>query len=246
MFQQIGAALQKSSTRRTHEPVRRNSHRADKAHGSYWRSTDRQSVRQIVLAAERYEITMKQRGSRNGPLGHVAIEVLKYFANIVDFRTGRLEPSIDTLMAKLRRSRGAIVTALKALRAHGFLDWLRRYIPTNNPGAGPQVKQTSNAYRMSLPARAKALLGKYGTKPPIPDDMAQERQEREDAIKSHLNALSLPERALEVIENTKLGQALARLGKNLEKKRESTKETESGPRSIILMEEEADAAVSGR
>ena len=138
---------------------------------------------------------------------------------------------IDTLMAKLRRSRDAIVRALKALRSHGFVDWLRRYIPTGNPGAGPQVQQTSNAYRLSLPARAKALLGKYGAKPPILDDIAQERQEREEAINAHLKALSLPERALEVIEDSKLGQALARLGKNIENKRESAKQTESLPRS---------------
>lgn len=236
MFEQIGAALKKSSTRRTHQPVRKDSHRADKTYGSYWRSTDRQTVRQIVLAARRYEVTMKLPGSRNGPLGSVAIEVLEYFANIVDYRTGRLEPSIDTLMAKLRRSRDAIVRALKALRSHGFVDWLRRYIPTGNPGAGPQVQQTSNAYRLSLPARAKALLGKYGATPPIPDDIAQERQEREEAINAHLKALSLPERALEVIEDSKLGQALARLGKNIENKRESAKQTESQSRFPFLID----------
>lgn len=57
--------------------MRKNSHRTDKTHGSYWRSTDRQTVRQIVLAARRYEVTMKQPGWRNGPLGSVAIEVIE-------------------------------------------------------------------------------------------------------------------------------------------------------------------------
>ncbi|HRM75333.1 MAG TPA: helix-turn-helix domain-containing protein, partial [Paracoccus sp. (in: a-proteobacteria)] len=61
---------------------------------------------------------------------------MELFANLVDFRTGRLEPAIETLMRMLRRSRDAIVRALKALRSHGFLDWLRRYVPTGNEGRG--------------------------------------------------------------------------------------------------------------
>ncbi len=95
----------------------------------------------------------------------MAIELLELFANLVNFRTGRLDPSIETLMRYLRRSRDAIVRALKALRQHGFLDWLRRYIPTGNQGRGPQVQQTSNAYRLSLPARALRLLGRMGMAP---------------------------------------------------------------------------------
>jgi hypothetical protein len=63
-------------------------------------------------------------------------------------------------MRKLRRSKDAVVRALQALRAHGFLDWLRRYVPTGQEGRGPQVKQTSNAYRLSMPARAMRLLGR--------------------------------------------------------------------------------------
>ncbi len=77
----------------------------------------------------------------------VAIEVLEYMVNLIDHRTGRrLEPSIATLMQKLNRSRDAIWKALNALRQHGFIDWLRRYVPTNREGSGPQVQQTSNAY----------------------------------------------------------------------------------------------------
>ena len=95
---------------------------------------------------------------------------MEFFVNLVDFRTGRLEPSIDTIMGKVRRSRDAVVRALKALRAHGFLDWLRRYEPTGNEGRGPQVQQASNAYRLSLPEKALRLLGRFGKAPPPPDD----------------------------------------------------------------------------
>ncbi|WP_348640127.1 hypothetical protein [Rhizobium sp. FKY42] len=156
----------------------------------------------------------------------MAIELLELFANLVDFRTGRLEPSIDTLMLKLRRSRDAIVRALKNLRAHGFLDWLRRYQPTGNEGRGPRVQQTSNAYRMSLPDRARQLLGRWGMAPPLPDDHVQAKAERAADIEAHRVSLDIEARTLFDVGDNPLGQALARLGKAINL-RESGRQTES-------------------
>ncbi|CDZ43217.1 Probable replicating protein RepA [Neorhizobium galegae bv. officinalis] len=274
MLQQIGATIAKAAGKRTHAPVRRNSRHAGKCEAVFWQRTDRQTVRQIVLAARRYEIGMKAPGARNGPLGNVALEVLEYLANVVEYRTGRLEPSIDTLMEKLRRSRDAVVRALKALRDHGFVDWLRRYIPTNNGGAGPQVQQTSNAYRLALPARAKAFLGKYGVGSPPPEDAAQVLQERQEAIAEHKASLTPAERVRESVEDTEQAERWAgylerrkqaaaegkpaelpaqahlfsfaavaptrRSASILEKirfKRESAKQTESGPEFLSKKEE---------
>lgn len=169
VFEQFGAVLVGAPAERERTPVRKQSRAAGKCEAVFWRRTNSQDVRKIVLAARRYELAGRQPGSRNGPLGGVAIELLELFANLVNFRTGRLDPSIETLMRYLRRSRGAIVRALKALRQHGFLDWLRRYIPTGNQGRGPQVQQTSNAYRLSLPERALRLLGRMGIAPPPPE-----------------------------------------------------------------------------
>ncbi|RUV67799.1 helix-turn-helix domain-containing protein [Mesorhizobium sp. M5C.F.Cr.IN.023.01.1.1] len=226
MFEQIGAVLAGAPAERERTPVRRHSRAAGKCEGVFWRRTDRQQVRQIVLAAQRYELAGRQPGARNGPLGGVAIELLELFANLVDFRTGRLDPSIDTLMLKLRRSRDAIVRALKALRAHGFLDWLRRYVPTGNEGRGPQVQQTSNAYRMSLPEKARQLLGRWGVAPLPPDDHVQAEAERAAAIEAHRASLDIEGRTLFDVGDNPLGRALARLGKSI-KQRESARQTES-------------------
>ena len=100
-------------------PVRRDSYFKGRSEVRIWRPTNRQEVQKVLLAAKRYELAERQKGERTGPLGSVAIEVLEYFVNLVDFRTGRLEPSIDTIMGKVRRSRDAVVRALKALRTHG-------------------------------------------------------------------------------------------------------------------------------
>ncbi|WP_323055481.1 replication protein RepA [Brucella intermedia] len=157
--------------------------------------------------------------------------MLELFGNLVNFRTGRLDPSIDFLMLKLRRSRDAIVRALKALRLHGFLDWLRRYVPTGNEGRGPQVQQTSNAYRLSLPARARQFLGRFGVTPPLPDDHVQAEAERLAGNEAHRASLPMDELALFGVGDNPLGQALARLAQSM-KQRESARQTESPSSSI--------------
>lgn len=226
MFNQIGTVLAGAPAERERTPVRRQSRARGRCEGVFWRRTNRQDIRKILLAARRYELAGRQPGSRNGPLGSVALEIMELFANLVDFRTGRLEPSIDTLMLKLRRSRDAIVRALKSLRAHGFIDWLRRYEPTGNEGRGPKVKQASNAYRMSLPDRARQVLGRWGASPPPPDDHAQAEAERAAVMAIHRASLDIETRTLFDVGDNPLGRALARLGKAINL-RESARQTES-------------------
>lgn len=235
MFDQLAAVLSKAPAERERTPVRRQSRAAGKCEAVFWRRTNRQEIQQIVLAARRYELANRQPGSRSGPLGGVAIELLELFANLVNFRTGRLEPSIDTLMRLLHRSRDAVVRALKNLRAHGFLDWLRRYEPTGNRGRGPQVQQTSNAYRLSLPERAKQLLGRWKSASPPPEDHMQQQAERLAVIDAHRRTLEMDELALFEVGDNALGQALARLGKAINL-RESAKRTESHPSFINYRE----------
>lgn len=213
-------------------PVRRHSHFKGRSEGRIWRPTTRQEVQKVLLAAKRYELAERQKGERTGPLGSVAIEVLEFFVNLVDFRTGRLEPSIDTIMGKVRRSRDAVVRALKALRAHGFLDWLRRYEPTGNEGRGPQVQQVSNAYRLSLPEKALRFLGRFGKAPPPPEDHSHAQEVRAAELDAYRKALPLDELALFEAGDNPLGRALAALG-NAMQKRESARQTES-PSDLYL------------
>lgn len=237
MFTAIGDILdhplpdqtRRSSIKRTGEPVRRHSHAAGRCEGTFWRRTGRQEVNRIMLAARRYELVTRQPGARNGALGFVALELLEYLTHLVNFRTGRLDPSYDHLMAKLKRSREAIRIALQALRAHGFLDWLRRYVPTGNEGRGPQVQQTSNAYRLSLPKRALALLGRLGRPAPAPDDFTHAQQARTAELDAYKASLSLAELPLFMVDDPELAAKLSAMGAAItaRKERESAKRSES-------------------
>ncbi len=228
MFTTIGAVLAGSAPPAPdRQPVRRHSRLVGRCEGIFWRRTDRQEVRRVLLAARRYDLVERQTGRRNGPLGHVALEVLELLANLVSFRTGRLDPSLDTLMAKLKRSRDAVWRALRALREHGFLDWLRRYEPTGQTeGRGPRVRQASNAYRMMIPLRAARLLGRMGAAPPLPEDVIHAQEVRAAELAAHKAGLPLDELALFEVASSPLARALADMGRKVEE-RESVRRSES-------------------
>lgn len=231
-FTAIGAVIMPPRGRgQRGEPVRRHSYLKGRE-GTLWRSTSRKGVSRLVLAAKRFERERRGKGKRNGPLGAVALEVIELLGNLVDYRTGRLDPSLATIMRMLKRSRDAVVRALANLRRHGFLDWIRRFEPTGNE-TGPQVRQASNAYRLCLPKAAEQALGDYGKEPPPPDDHVHMLIERQAEYERMTAQLTLPELARHKVETGSLADALARLGSALIK-RESAKRSESNPTSISI------------
>lgn len=206
-----------AKARRTFQPVRRNSYNAGEREGRFWRPVDPRTKWANIRAAEVYDRNNKEPGKRNGPLGHIALEVLRELYRIVDYRTGRLEPSIDFLMRKVRRSRAAVCHALARLRDHGFLEWIRRTEPTGNEGWGPQVKQISNAYRFGLPKAARKVVDYItGRNRPAPDDDSHRRQQEAEATEAMLQSLPVEERMRATIDNPALAEALARVGRLVE------------------------------
>lgn len=213
---------------RTGQPVRRHSHLAGRCERPYIRKITKREAWEIVHAAERYDDAGRKDGKR--PLGLTAIRVLRYLANLAAY-SGRVEPSYDHLMEKLHCARDTINRALKALRAHGFLDWVRRYVATGKTD-GPQVQQTSNAYRLSLPAIARRLLGRIGKPAPLPDDVIQAAQERAAQIEAMRATLTMAEQiALDFGDDDPTGKALARLWQSMQE-RESDKRTELGAKVL--------------
>lgn len=184
-------------SRRTFQKVRRDSCYPGNER-DLWRPTNAAEMRQALRAAERYEVKHKPKGKRNGPLGHVALEVYRALWNRIRFTDGRLDPSIAWLMRQLGRSRAAIVAALARLRTKGFLRWIRRIERIDGAAGerGPQVRQMSNAYALDVPEAARALAAAVV----LPDD---ERARRE--------AIARIERdwKQEEFDRSPLGKALA-------------------------------------
>lgn len=180
----VGEALglaKSKKIRRTFQPVRRNSYNIGERESRFWRASPAERMQAICEAAELHDDAGKKAGKRNGPLGYVALKVLRYLAKRVDWKTGRLEPAIDTIARATRLARSAVISALARLKAEGFLEWMRRTeVIEDAVGPGPRVRQVSNAYRLAAPAswakrvaqRAAELLARRAsrpTKPPRPE-----------------------------------------------------------------------------
>jgi len=211
--------------RRTFQPVRRDSRHRGEREDRIWRplgSTTRQARRfmgAMLQAAEFYDERNKQPGKHNGPLGSIGLRVLRELFRFADWKTGRLEPAIATICERVRRSRAAVVAALARLKAHGFLDWIRRTEPTDNVGAGPQVRQITNAYGFDiarLPKAAAAFVKKaIGWGIPVPDcEEARQAQDRAD-VEAMLDTVSLEDQARFIAGSDGVGDALAGLARSL-------------------------------
>ncbi|MBB5715410.1 hypothetical protein [Sphingomonas aerophila] len=95
---------------------------------------------------------MERRKNGARPLGLYGLRVLevilgRHGAIAIDFKSGRLDPAIDTIARVGRISRTTVVRALAQLRAMKVLSWIRRTESTGRDGLfGPQRRQVSNSY----------------------------------------------------------------------------------------------------
>lgn len=163
--------------RRTLQPVRRNSRPAAREN---WRPLSRSEANRKILALKVYQSKLRKPGQRWGAEGTIsagAIGLYELLCNMAVKNGGRLEPSAGWL-AKARNVPVKVIHSWKAqLKAHGFLDWVRRYIETGRDGLrGPQVEQTTNAYWLAAPREALDAADKL--KPPPSADMQCAAEDR--------------------------------------------------------------------
>lgn len=146
--------------------VRRESYDVDDRRARVWRPVNGGTTagglrwrEALVKTAREYDLVGKQTG-RWGPLGPHALRVLEELLQLLDFKTGRLDPSYQRLQDRTGFARSTIASALRRLRVHGFLDWVRRTRVANSE-AGPERKQTSNAYLFGLGGLPKRVLQRF-------------------------------------------------------------------------------------
>lgn len=244
---QLVASLKAPKVRRSGEPVWRNSYYEGQIEGRIWRPFAGGKVRgakrrigAILKSARELERrSRKERqtthpGARNGVLGQIALDVLEVLYNrFLDYRTGRLDPSIMTIAETVGHSYDAVHRALRKLRTYGFLHWVRRSRRTENEGAGPQVEQITNAYVLLVPRVIQKMVGHLLGRPPLPDDEAQRREQQSRDWQEMLNSLSASEYLATTWDGSEAaGETLARIAAAIDardmKERESHRERETG------------------
>lgn len=160
-----GAGATLGGKKRGHDPVHRHSYDVDSRQADVFRPIADGTVAgglawadDYLRLAKEYDVIHKKKGERS-PLMANGIRVLEaLLRQFLDFKTGTLDPAITALMKVTALSKNAVVDALRRLKEHGFLDWVRRSEKTTNVGeAGPQRQQATNAYHFDIGRLGKAL-----------------------------------------------------------------------------------------
>lgn len=186
--------LGRGDSPRSGEPVWRNSYYVGQIEHKIWKPINGGGIRggirwtrALLKAARAYELRTRaerrqtEPGARNGKLGEVGVAVLEYLYERVDYSTGRLDPAIRTIAEAIGRAYSAVHEAINRLRLAGFLNWMRRSEPIENPDpGGPQVKQASNAYALLCPEPMKRWLTRLIGPGPTPA-CAEDRRKQERA-----------------------------------------------------------------
>lgn len=236
--------LERGDSLRSGQPVWRNSYYEGQCEHRIWRRygdgtarTGKRLQALLLKAARRFEReTRRQRqaeapGRRRGLLGDVALEVLDYLWGRVDYLTGRLEPAVATIAEELGRSYSAVHNALKALRAHGWLQWYRRSRPVEDPEPGrPLVEQIPNAYVLLIPPGLEDYVAVEigGRRPPLPDCVVWDREQARAEFERLLGQLTLSEWHRATWQgDSRTGETLARIAALVER-RESAIARETG------------------
>src|SRR3954452_15316134 len=107
----------------------------------------RKQAAQLWHKARRWDRDTRQPGRHGGIIGRTALAVLYALAlDFQNFRTGRLDPSLDAIAEKASCCRRAVVDALARLRDLGLLTWQRRCQEDRDAEGHFRLRQCTNAY----------------------------------------------------------------------------------------------------
>jgi len=194
--------LGRGDSPRTGQPVWRNSY-YEGIEKKIWRPFADGTVRggkrlagALLAAARRIERQTRAERKKTAPwlkrgvLGQVGVDVLEALLELVDFATGALEPAIATIAERTGYCYSAVHAALCRLREQGFLHWMRRSRPLDEPRPGGQrVEQITNAYVLLVPEQLAGLVEIICGKPPLPGDEEWRRAERKRQVDAMLAEL---------------------------------------------------------
>lgn len=236
--------LSAAKVRRTGQPVWRNSYYKNTIESRIWRPFMGGNVRGakrrigaiLKSARELEKRTRRERqqttpGVRNGVIGEIGLAVLEVmYTRYLDFKTGQLDPAIATIAEAVGHSYAAVHAALRRLRHAGFLHWVRRSEPVEDAeGAGPQVKQISNAYALLLPKPLERMVAQLLGKAPLPEDAAWAREQHAKDWKAMLDSMTAADFHNATWTGDELaGETLARIAALLDQERESSRAVETG------------------
>lgn len=231
------------------DPVHRDSYEVGEREHLVWKPVNPQEIGAYLEAVDQYSVQTKA-------LGPLAVRILKIMFRLVDYKTGRLDPSIEFLCERVGCARATIIRALKDMRDCGFIRWIRRSVKLDTDGAGPRRKQVSNAYGFLSPASwpeiARETFNRVmrRKKPPVPDDTACRIAEDQAATEAMVESLPTEEWVDEIFArqrpasqagkeetSSELAETLKRLGVAIDQEEQAARDKQ--PLEAVLNKDKA-------
>lgn len=174
---------------------------------------------------QRAKVEVRQTGRELTPLERLCVamtgSVVRVIQAMIDMDRvfkGRVYPSYETIGEWAAVSRASVYRALDVLEEAGLVHRLRRYIHTIHEKLGARSEQTSNAYRLELPAMLRDLIERRFRPAPMPDDEAQRQKDRLADHADMLSRLSKTDYIRATTADAGLAATLIRLWEGIEKR----------------------------
>ena len=186
--------------------------------------TRRQDAVRLFHQARAFERQTRQAGRQDGTLGRNGLAVLHALVfDCLNYATGRLDPSYETIARLACISRRSVARGLQALREAGVLTWVRRCVEGMKNGRFT-LEQESNAYGLVPPAQWRG----FAAPPPVPAPEAGTWGDHHCGLRDALteavvevgqgSELAAVVKQLEADPANGLAAVLARLGRAIERR----------------------------
>lgn len=132
----------------------------------------RKEAANLRHAARHWNCNTHRKGRHSGVIGRTALDVYEALAlDFQNFRTGRLDPSLDAIAYKAGCCRRSVRNALARLRDLGMITWQRRCEEYRDESGRFRLRQRTNAYRLLPPSQWRGYREPPAPPPPSPDTL---------------------------------------------------------------------------
>lgn len=177
----------------------------------------KQKARQTWFRARKWERDTHQKQKHGGIIGRTGLAVLYCLIHdFLNFRTGRLDPSVLEIARKAGVCERSVYSALKKLRDLGLIAWVRRCHHSTDAEGRFLLRQSTNAYHLTRP---RSWSEHEEAAPPVPHgDTVGAHPPLATTLESASRSLATGNRSealhnLTVDEADPLARALAQLGR---------------------------------
>lgn len=117
-----------------------------------WHPTSKKMASKIWHNARLWDRSSRVQGKHGGAIGRPALAVLYALLwDCLNWKTGQLDPSIDTLSRLASVGRTATINALKRLKSLKIITWIRRTAHGHDADGHFRLRQLTNAYGVATP-----------------------------------------------------------------------------------------------